>query len=187
MINKILKDNWNGSTFGIKLDKLLGYTTMYEGYDPYFFLRKELTVTHDTWHAAKERGDIRHCKIYRGRFLDYVVRKEFDSFEDWMKDAGARSLDDIAYGVNRVHKIRFNHQTRVQEPGHAHWVPVQTLLTRLGYIEPPHVEIPETPDLEMEELTELMNTKLAITGLSVDNVWIIEKGTPVRWVDYFNM
>lgn len=160
---------------------------MYEGYDPYFFLRKELAVTHDTWHEAKKRGDIRHCKIYRGRFLDYVVRKEFDSFEDWMKDAGARSLDDVAYGVNRVHKMRFNYQTRVLEPGHTHWVPVQTLLTRLGYIEPPHVEIPETPDLEMEELTELMNIKLAITGLSVDNVWIIEKGTPVRWVDYFNM
>lgn len=151
--------------------------------NPYFFLRKELAITHDTWAAAKQRGDIRHCKVYNGKFLDYVVNKQFDTFNDWLVDAGGK-LDEVLYGVNRVHKFvwvrdEHNRVTRVSQT--PKYVELSVLLRYLGYNEPPAVN---PVDDDIEEITAGMERLMNRYGMTVDNVWVIQHGTPIQWNEF---
>ncbi len=187
MINQVLLDNWNGNSFGITVQQLANKVGEWYVYEPYFFLRKELGVTRDTWQEAKQRGEIRHCKIYGGRFLDYVVRKEFNTFQEWLTDAGGR-IEDVLYGENRVRDADWqwvnNVHTRV--PKTPKYVELMVLLRHLGYTEPPRLEIPAVESADIEEVTRMMNNLLAPHNVTTENVWVIDNGIPVRWSDYLN-
>lgn len=187
MINQTLLNNWNGASFGVTVQFLAGKTGEWHVYDPYFFLRRELDVTRDTWQAAKQRGEIRHCKIYRGRFLDYVVRKEFNTFQEWLTDAGGR-IEDVLFGENRIRDMEWqwvgNVHTRV--PKTPKYVELMVLLRHLGYVPPPPpLEIPQ-PETELEEVTRMMGHLLAERDLTMDNVWVIADGVPTRWADFMH-
>lgn len=190
MINQVLLDNWNGDSFGINVQQLANKVGEWYVYEPYFFLRKELDVTRDTWEEAKQNGGIRHCKIYRDKFLDYVVHKEFNTFQEWLTDAGGR-IEDVLYGENRLHKNQWirdphDHGIRRRVPYTPKYVELSALLTHLGYVPPPPLEIPAVGDTDLEEVTRMMNNLLVPYHVTTENVWVIDNGIRVRWSDYLN-
>jgi hypothetical protein len=127
-MNNFLLSKWNGDNFGIRLNTLTDVDRWVHGptFDSYLFLERELQFTNSAeWRHAKNRGLIRHVKPYAGKWLDYVVKKNFDTLEEWLNDCNA-SVDDVAYGVNRVHKG--------MQPK---FVKLKQLLDKLGYVEPP--------------------------------------------------
>ena len=63
----------------------------------YFFDKIELTMNVET---LRERGLFRHCKFYKDKYYDYIVKKEFGTLEEWIADCGALT-SNIMYGVNR--------------------------------------------------------------------------------------
>jgi hypothetical protein len=146
-MNQFLINKWNGINFGSDFSEVAGYpTTDWSTYEAYFFLRKELEEATDqaTFRVAQRNGNIRHCKVYNGRWLDYTARKEFNTLAEWVADAGDE-MSNVLYGVNRVHKkdyhASYNAKTFVgQSPK---YVTLQHLLNYLGYVEPISVEIPE--------------------------------------------
>lgn len=190
MINSTLLNNWNGYDFGIKLDELANRPDWkWLTYNCYFFLRSELEVKDKAqWDIAKRAGKIRHCKIYRGRFLDYVVQKEFNTLEQWVADAGGR-IEDVIYGDNRVnrHGTAWENGVHVWKPvGVPHYVELKILLKALGYVEPPKVIVPQVvvPTTTTQDLTEMINLEMRMRGLNVDNVWVIEGGNVTQWRDF---
>jgi hypothetical protein len=127
--------------------QIAGYpTTRYDTYDAYFFLRKELdeVVDEATFRVAQRKHKVRHCKVYNGHWLDYTVRKEFNTLAEWAADAGG-TLDDVLYGVNRVHKKDYiaSLNSGRSVPQTAKYVTLQHLLNYYGYVAPLSVEIPE--------------------------------------------
>lgn len=77
------------------------------GYNPYFFLDRELNMIVNTpgdYTELKNSGQIRHAKImYTGVLYDYIANKTFDSFEAWLADVGPTlTLANIRYGINRM-------------------------------------------------------------------------------------
>lgn len=191
-ISDILLDRWNGYDFGATLSTLANNDDRnwrYHGNACYFFLKKELDVASDNWDAAKRRGDIRHCKPYRGQFMDYVVKKNFDTLEEWAADAGG-SLDDVLYGTNRVHKqlwlLQDGTHTYTRQAGTPMYVELNVLLTHLGYTRPPPVEVPAFRDIDVDELTAQMGRLMTERDLSIKNVWVIANGTPTQWTQFMN-
>jgi len=174
MINSTLTRKWNGYNFGVSFSQLTNSDAYdWSTYDPYFFLTRELNVSdHAQYIEAKKNNLIRHCKPYRGRWLDYIVMKEFDTLSDWVTDCGA-TLTDVVYGVNRVHKYKWVHsegQNR-RVPHTPKYICLAHLLEQLGYVAPP------------QEQTTSVNIKdvLESRGLTLDNLWVIANGTPVQW------
>jgi len=145
-MNRFLINKWNNSNnFGATLGEVMGLRLKHDTHDPYFFLRKELGYVTDeaTFRAAQRNNTVRHCKPYKGVWLDYTVHKEFTTLADWAADAGG-TLDDVLYGVNRVHQrdyraSRLANKFVGQSPK---YVTLQHLLNYLGYVEPLSVEIP---------------------------------------------
>ena len=92
--------------------------------NPYIFLKQELDLAKDhqglkhdnyrTYHKLKNSGFIRHCKPLRnGKFYDYIVKKEYDTIEDWVasynptgylcethRPTNRPTLRDVCYGRN---------------------------------------------------------------------------------------
>ena len=184
MINNVLLDNWDGRSFGVSVPELANMREWYV-YDAYFFLRKELNVTVEAWVDAKNRGEIRHCKPYRGKWLDYVVRKQFDTFQDWLTDAGGK-MEDVLYGENRIRNQEWKWidgalQRIAKTPK---YVELSVLLNHLGYVEPEKVETPDYKDVDVEQLTMQMEMLMKDRGLGLHNVWVIYDGTPVQWTEF---
>jgi len=193
MINSILKSKWNEhrSSFDADLSHVETYGVRpHYDYDHYLFLKRELEVTADNWAEAKRKGLIRHCKLYRGKFLDYVVQKQFNTIEEWVADAGG-TLEDILYGENRV-KQRFvwhyDHETRqsVRVPYTPKYVEFKTLLAALGYVPPPApVEVPAQvviPEIGHRDLTEMLGLEMRMRGLTINNVYVLNgSGAIVPW------
>lgn len=186
MINNVLLGNWSPTfkDFGFTLAFLANTDAKWYDHNPYFFLKRELGVTAQTWNDEKKKGTIRHCKVYRGRFLDYIVNKEFDTLADWVKDAGG-TLDDVLYGVNRIHKNMWIYDKTTQEkiivPQPTRYVELSVLLKALKYVPPPKVEIPATAT---QDLSDMINLELRMHGLTIDNVWIIQNNIPTRWSEF---
>ena len=127
--------------------------TDYDTRDAYLFLRKELEVTNvEKYRKAASEGKIRHCKPYRGRWLDYTVKKEFKTLEDWVADAGD-TMENVLYGVNRVHKGLT-----------ARYVTLKWFLEYNGYVE----------DEVLDSFSDIMKN-LEITDLPVHGVKCIVK------------
>jgi hypothetical protein len=140
-MDQFLINKWDGCHFGAYFSQVAGYDTRqwWRVNNPYFFLKRELTVTNqEEYYRAKRLNNIRHCKPYRGKWLDYVVQREFTTLKEWANDAGF-TVDDILYGVNRVH------MKDIKPPK---YVSLQHLLNYLGYVPPVSVDIPEYNGLD---------------------------------------
>ena len=87
----------------VDLAEITGLPLPYYGRsDTCFFLERELSLTKK---QAIEFGVYRHLKPYRGRFLDYIAKKEFATLEDWVTDCGS-SMDKIMFGFSRFDGYR---------------------------------------------------------------------------------
>lgn len=145
-MDQFLINKWNGVNFGSDFSNIAGYQrTDYTTYNPYFFLRRELDeVTNlDSFRAAQLEKKVRHCKLYGNRWLDYTVRKEFNTLAEWVADAGD-TMENVLYGTNRVHKKDYGasymaNRYVYQTPK---YVTLQHLLDYLGYVAPISVEMP---------------------------------------------
>jgi hypothetical protein len=105
-MDQFLINKWKWADFGVPFSVVAGYTTYdYSTCNAYFFLRKELEeVTDETsFREAQRKKTVRHCKVYRGKWLDYTIHKEFNTLAEWAADAGG-CVDDILYGVNHVYR-----------------------------------------------------------------------------------
>lgn len=174
MINQFLLNKWNGLDFGAKYYQIAGNDYRHE-HNPYFFLRRELAVTsYDEYVEAKHRGRIRHCKPYANMWMDYVVRKEFNTFEEWVADCGAE-LSDVLYGTNRVHQYIWREGVKVSQS--AQYVPLDQMLTYLGFVPPVETK------REVVDVEEI----LKLEGLTLDNLWVIRDGTPVQWKSFLKV
>lgn len=185
MISKILVDNWDSNN---RIGRSMSFIKSggYVNDNPYLFHKRELGVTQGEWKDARNKGVIRHCKVlYNGKFFDYIVGREYDTLHDWMLEIGA-TLDDLCYGTNRVHKNKRVWDTMWSharwEPHVAVYVPLREVLTRLGYKEPPPVEV-KVP-AATQDLTEMVNLELRMYGLTIDNVYILDGGAIVKWNDF---
>ena len=110
---------------------------------PCFFLDRELAYSKE---EAKELGFYRHCKIYKGHYLDYTTRLEYDSLQEWATACGS-NINNIMFGWNRFDRL----------PTHT------TLKKLLQHLSP--------PDPEVDELTRFAQ-KLSMDELSLKNVLI---------------
>lgn len=186
MINTTLINNWNDnkSSFDVDLSKIdtYGVPRNYD-YNHYLFLRRELEVTADGWAEAKKRGLIRHCKIYRGKFLDYVVHKEFNTIEDWVADAGGK-MEDVLYGENRVKNrwvwdYDFTTRQSIRKPYAPAYVELTTLLAALGYVAPPTVDTVSAVrehEEKCRKLTDMLEIEMGMRGLSIERVYVLDDG-----------
>jgi len=111
---------------------------------PCFFLDRELMHTKA---SAKNFGLYKHCKLYRGHYLDYTTRTEYASLEAWAAACGS-TIDHIMFGWNRFDGL----------PTHT------TLKKLLQHLCPP-------PDPEVDELTRFV-TKLHVNELSLRNILV---------------
>ena len=164
MINSFLLNKWTGYSFGVGLASIINETWTWVYEDAYMFLKRELSVTNkEQYLKAKTQNLIRHCKPYRGKWLDYVVHKEFDTLEDWVKDCGA-TMGDILYGVNRVH-------LSTRQPYTPKYICLGHLLEHLDYKAPPVV------DTQLQTVEDILTSH----GLSLSNLWVIANGCPIQW------
>ena len=80
----------------------------------YFFFKTEMAMpvpTTETEHNELMEEYIRHMIPYKGKYFDYITHREYDTLLDWAVDNG-KTLDDIVYGVNFVHRVTIGHEQR---------------------------------------------------------------------------
>jgi hypothetical protein len=128
----------------IDLAEITGLPLPYYGRsDMCFFLERELSLTKK---QAIEFGVYRHLKPYRGRFLDYIAKKEYATLEDWVTDCGS-SMDKVMFGFSRF-------------DGYRTYITLKQLINYL---------VPSPPqDREMDELAKFAQ-KLFIDELNLKN------------------
>jgi hypothetical protein len=148
-LSNMLMDNWDVvfKDFGVSVQTLANKEGVWHVDAPYFFLRKELGVSPKKWKEAKTNGEIRHCILNKDKFFDYVVNKKFDTFEDWLTDAGG-VMEDVLYGENRIHRKvgeGWNHalQKFTFVPDTARYVELDVLTAFLGLTEHFETELDE--------------------------------------------
>ena len=138
-MDAILISNLDGSS--LTFSNIAGYAKRdWTTHDAYFFLRRELEVTDiKKYYKAWDEKKIRHCKPYCGHWLDYTARKEFNTLEEWVADAGD-TMENVLYGVNRVHK-QDAHASQmagkfVGKPEAPKYVTLKKVLEYYGYVKP---------------------------------------------------
>jgi hypothetical protein len=142
-MDAILISNLDGSS--LTFSNIAGYVKRdWSTNDAYFFLRRELEVdNYEKYCKAWNEKKIRHCKPYRGHWLDYTARKEFNTLEEWVADAGD-TMENVLYGVNRVHKqdahASYMAGKFVGKPEAPKYVTLEKVLEYYGYVAPPVVD-----------------------------------------------
>ena len=87
---------------------------------------------------------------YSGRYYDYIVRKEYDSLNEWALENG-ETLDNIRYGV--VKKHRNNALSPVVS-----WVTLWDLMT---YLDPDYINDPPSDILaEFDDIVKRLRTMI---------------------------
>lgn len=138
-MDAILISNLDGSS--LTFSNIAGYAKRdWTTHDAYFFLRRELEVdNYEKYCKAWNEKKIRHCKPYRGHWLDYTARKEFNTLEEWVADAGD-TMENVLYGVNRVHKQDAQASLMagkfVGKPEAPKYVTLKKVLEYYGYVAP---------------------------------------------------
>jgi hypothetical protein len=110
---------------------------------PCFFLEREIGRTARELYATNQ---YRHCKVYGERFLDYIVKKEFDTLEEWVADCGS-TMDQVLFGYNKFDN--------------------RNSYIRLSQL----MNIISPPDAEVDIIAAFMN-KLAVDELSLQDVHV---------------
>lgn len=124
---------------------------------PCFFLWREVVLPLE---YIKQNGMYRHCKVYKGRFLDYITRKEFATLEEWVADCGS-SMDQIMFGFSKFdNKVTY-----------------MTLQQLIDHFDPLPPLIPLDP--EVDELAAFAN-KLHIDELSLRNVLVVTREDGIK-------
>jgi len=82
---------------GVDIAKMNGVEELPYKTQPCFFLERELGKMARELYATNH---YRHCKVYGGGFLDYIVKKEFKTLEDWVADCGA-DMSQVLFGYNK--------------------------------------------------------------------------------------
>ena len=120
---------------------------------PYFFFNRELdyeSVVDEVEYAKLKNESIRHLVPYSGRYYDYIVRKEYDSLNEWALENG-ETLDSIRYGV--VKKHRNNALCPVVS-----WVTLWDLMT---YLDPDYINDPPSDILaEFDDIVQRLRTMI---------------------------
>jgi hypothetical protein len=184
-MDSLLNANLDGSAASFSM--IAGYKTPDPTtHDAYFFLRRELEVTDiKKYYKAWDEKKIRHCKPYRGHWLDYTARKEFTTLEEWVKDAGD-TMENVLYGVNRVHKqdahASFMAGKFVGKPEAPKYVTLEKVLEYYGYVAPPVVD--SFTDIAIE-----LNMKITQEGgkclvKKSDGVIVVGKIIDIRYSIY---
>ena len=147
---------------------------------PYFFLKRELLVTNlRHFKAEKAVGGIRHAIEYKGKWFDYIIKREFNTLADWATDAGA-FLDEILYGTNRVHQQDFDKTTKnnivYRKPV---YVTLERLLRCLNFPIPAPIQIPIYKPFDtftdiLKELDMIDNRKCLVHN-SITNTIVISQ------------
>jgi len=149
-MDAILITNLDGSNSQTFSD-IAGYAKRdWTTHDAYFFLRSELNIHNmEDYQKAYRSGKIRHCKPYRGHWIDYTAKKEFHTLEEWVADAGD-TMENVLYGVNRIHKRNFeeSYKTNTFVGQTPKYVTLSHVLRYYGYVEPPKAEIPVAKELD---------------------------------------
>jgi hypothetical protein len=84
--------------------------------DYYFFFDSELNIpsTSDRKiYLQLKETQLRHCIPYKGKFFDYIVKKEYATLEEWAAD-NRKTTHDICYGRADIH-------FRTTDPAHTEW------------------------------------------------------------------
>lgn len=127
-----------GPGFGVDIPELEGIDGL-----PCFFLQREFDLVSmlvkmgGDYYSIKDtmikHNVYSHMKLHKGRCLDYVKRKEYDSLEEWASD-NLSSIDDILFGYQKL-------------DGQKTFITLKQLMQRI---------CPSTPP-ELVEIEEMMN------------------------------
>jgi len=95
-----------GPSFGVEIPELEGIDGL-----PCFFLQREYELVKMLVEMGGNYSSIKstivkynvysHVKLHKGRCLDYVKRKEYDSLEEWASD-NLSSIDDVLFGYQKL-------------------------------------------------------------------------------------
>ena len=157
----------------------------------YFFLERETRLSDAVgWDEHKEAGLIRHCTPVKGGYYDYIVAKEFKTLNDWAADCGAVFID-IVYGVNHYYDgdVAYMSLSRLCNKIGAvyHPEPVKTWACPvcLAQNQPASLRClccdTHMPVIRGHSCEDGIRAILEHKGLSMDNLWVINDGTPVQW------
>jgi hypothetical protein len=125
---------------------------------PCFFLERELAFTKQ---GANTVG-YSHVKLYKGHYLDYVNKREYNSLEEWTADYRS-SIDNILFGYNKF------------DGRHSY----MTLKQVMQYL------CPSPADPAVEELSEFA-ARLSVNELSLQkNVLVITKTAGIQSYNQF--
>lgn len=126
-----------GPNFGVQIPELEGIDGL-----PCFFLQREFDFVKMLVNMGGNYSSIKntivkynvysHVKIHKGRCLDYVKRKEYDSLEEWASD-NLSSIDDVLFGYQKL-------------DGKKTFITLKQLMQRLSPSPPP----------ELAEIEEMM-------------------------------
>ena len=126
-----------GPSFGVKIPELEGIDGL-----PCFFLQREFDFVKMLVNMGGNYSSVKntivkynvysHVKIHKGRCLDYVKRKEYDSLEEWASD-NLSSIDDVLFGYQKL-------------DGKKTFITLKQLMQRLSPSPPP----------ELAEIEEMM-------------------------------
>lgn len=107
-MDSILITNWKTQTndFGYSLQQLLcdplidDYT-----HNPYLYFSWELEniCTRREYWKAYGRKQIRRCVIRNGKFYDFMVKRDFNSLEEWATDSN-HDVSSIVYGTYHMRR-----------------------------------------------------------------------------------
>ena len=107
-IDKTLTKGYNASGRGSQISVIVG-DKQHTRCNGYFFLKSELVLK--TY--ANEKQMIRECKIRHmiinsKGYYDYIAKKQFTKFQDWVDSCGISDKGNILYGRNDVAKTTYN-------------------------------------------------------------------------------
>jgi len=141
--------------FGIDIAKINTTDPLPYNTKPCFFLEREIGRTARDLYATNQ---YRHCKVYCGKFLDYITKQEFRTLEEWVASCGS-TMDQVLFGYNKFDQ-------------------------RCSYIRLAQLMTEITPVVnDVDIITAFMN-KLAVDELSLQDVHVNAHGILKNFNDY---
>jgi hypothetical protein len=140
----------NGPTLGVNISYHNGFLIPNYGTKPCFFIHSPFNHAKD---IVVQNGRYRHLTFYKDGFFDYIVKKEFRTFQEWVQDCNV-PIDSICFGFQKF-------------DGMHTYISFDELMTLLA---PPisqetvmDVTVPE------DDLIALFN-KLRVNGKTIDDI-----------------
>jgi len=156
-MDQVIQSYWRNRHFACANDKYESWNQIGQ----YFFLTRELKIlTGDQYADAIKRGHVRHCIPYKGKYYDYIAKKEFNTLIEWVKNVSQdETLYSVVYGTNHRHR-----------GGKTQYIRLEDLLAKYGFI------LSENYTEHEEEEKIDFDFILDFNGLTIDDVWVIKNG-----------